>query len=142
MREAEPAGPGIAERLGIGPATRVRVVGTPAPGLLPRITVAPAQATPDASPADVVLAWLRAGEPASERLADAAAGLAVAGVVWVCFPVHGQPGALAEHEVLAAAAAAGLVDTGVARLGATHVAVRLVRRRHGLAAGAHPPQTS
>jgi hypothetical protein len=119
----------LVDRLDVKPDARVWVAGVDDDALLAALRARTPHVHVGDRPAGAYDVVLLAVEREAElpRVAGAAAALAERGALWVVHPKG--PGGLPDTAVFAAAKAAGLAATKVARVSATHTAEKLARRR-------------
>ncbi len=117
---------GLLDKLGVKPGMRVVVLGVEDADFLTQLRSRVEPLCADESPSDADLVFYAADRlPDLERLGELRGCLKPAGAVWVVSP-KGKGIEVKDTDVMAAARAAGLVDTKVVSFSQTHTALKLV----------------
>ncbi len=120
--------PSVARKLGISAETVVRMIGPLDDDAL-REAVSSAKAIAERG-ASLILARVNTAADVSAALRSAAKALQGRVPIWFIYP-KGRGNSLTEHDVRAAALAAGIVDTKVCSVSSALTALRFVRRTDG-----------
>jgi hypothetical protein len=131
-------GPGVAERMGLGPGMIVMEMGFDDDAdeqLREAIEARTGEGlVPEESDevVDVVLLWYREGDgDLTDLLVDAIAPLADNGVIWLLTPKRGRAEYVEPSDIEEAAAVAGLSQTSITQVSAEWAGARLVGRKSG-----------
>jgi len=137
------SGTPLVRKLGIRPGARVGVRHAPAQlaGLLVPWPAGATIATPATGPLDVLIVFSRSASVLEREVAEGAAALTPAGMLWAAWPKKASKVAtdLAEDRVRSIGLAAGLVDVKVCAIDDTWSGLKFVRRLadRPAAGGAH-----
>ena len=117
---------GLLDKLGVKAAMRVAVLGVEDADFLTQLRSRIETICTDEAPSDTDLVFYEADRlPDLDRLAELRGVLKPAGAIWVVSP-KGKGIEVKDTDVMAAARAAGFVDTKVVSFSPTHTALRLV----------------
>jgi hypothetical protein len=118
--------PGRLDKLGVKAGSMVRLDGVQDAAFREEILTRGGQICEQAGPEGLDLIFIAASAPADlHRLPELRAQVGPKGAIWVVSP-KGKGAPLKDTEIMAAARAAGLVDTKVAAFSGSHTALKLV----------------
>lgn len=119
---------GLLDKLGVKPGLRVSILGVRDEGFVDQLrSRAPVLSLGAAAPESDLLFFEADQAPDLEPLSALRATIKADGAIWVVSP-KGKGAAIRDIDVIAAARAAGLVDTKVVSFSDTHTALKLVIR--------------